>query len=382
MTYKRYQNILETLEKKSSKRHLRHLRLDDGNIYWNERSYLNTSSNDYLGIAADGMLWETFLETINQNEFDGGSCSSRLLTGNFNAYTELENFLAVMFNREAALVFNSGYHANMGILPALSSKQDLILSDKLNHASIIDGVRLCEAKSIRYRHLDYEHIEQLLEKHRDEYDQVFIVTESIFSMDGDVADLQRLCCIKEKYNVYLYVDEAHAIGVEGDAGLGCVESQNCIDKVDFIVGTFGKAIASQGAYLIADKVICEYLVNTMRTLIFTTGLPPISVKWTKFVLEHIAEMKGEREQLKCISNSLRQGVVDAGLNTLGSTHIVPAIVGENDAAVRLAEKLQYEGFFVLPIRPPTVPVGSARLRFSLTANITIEQISAINDALK
>lgn len=381
MSYKRYQQILQRLEDSNSKRVLRDLNLNSGNITHRLKTYLNVSSNDYLGIAADGNLWSEFLLTLDPDEFDGGSCSSRLLTGNFHAYTELENLLAEMFNREAALVFNSGYHANMGILQALSGKKDLILSDKLNHASIIDGVRLCDARCIRYRHLDYEHIEQILEKSRSNFENVFIVTESIFSMDGDVADLNRLCLIKDKYNAFLYVDEAHAIGVEGDTGLGCAESQNCISKIDFIVGTFGKAIASQGAYLVADKVICDYLVNTMRTLIFTTGLPPISVKWTMFVLQHIAQMKHEREHLKHISELLRTGIFDAGFNTLGNSQIVPAIVGDNDAAVRLAEKLQNEGFFVLPIRPPTVPLGSSRIRFSLTASISFMQINDIISAL-
>ena len=215
-----------------------------------------------------------------------------MLTGNFTVYEELETELAHLFGTEAALVFNSGYHANTGILPAVSDAQTLILADKLVHASLIDGIRLSAAKCIRYRHNDLAQLERLLKEHHSAFRQIIIVTESIFSMDGDQADLPALAELKRRYgNVLLYVDEAHAFGVRGRQGLGCAEESGCTGDIDFLVGTFGKAAASAGAYIVCRKVIREYLVNRMRTLIFTTGLPPVNIAWTLFVVRRLADMR-------------------------------------------------------------------------------------------
>ena len=196
------------------------------------------------------------------------SSSSRLLTGNFRVYDTLEERLAAMYGRESALVLSSGYHMNTGILPALCDKGTLILADKLVHASLIDGIRLSGARCIRYRHQDYSQ----------DCDRIIIVTESIFSMDGDTAPLQRLVEIKRRCGkVMLYVDEAHAVGVRGERGLGLAEECGCIGDIDLLCGTFGKALASVGAYVICDSIIKEYLVNRMRTLIFTTAMPPVNL---------------------------------------------------------------------------------------------------------
>ena len=206
---------------------------------------LNLSSNDYLGLAADRTLREEFLQELTADSFLPTSSSSRLLTGNFTVYAELEQTLAQLFGTEAALVFNSGYHANTGILPAVSDTQTLILADKLVHASLIDGIRLSSAKCIRYRHNDLKQLERLLAENHAAYRQVIVVTESIFSMDGDIADLKELVRLKQMYeNVLLYVDEAHAFGARGEQGLGCAEETGCIQEIDFLVGTFGKAASS------------------------------------------------------------------------------------------------------------------------------------------
>lgn len=218
------------------------------------------------------------------------------MTGNFTVYTELEQLLAERFNREAALLFNSGYHANTGILPALADKQTVILADKLVHASIIDGILLSGVPFQRYRHNDYNHLETLLKRFSGECEQLFIVTESIFSMDGDIADLRRLVELKKTYpNVVLYVDEAHAIGVRGKNGLGIAEEQGCIADIDLLVGTFGKALASMGAYVICDRTIREYLVNYMRPLIFSTALPPFQIAWTRFIFERLPDFTSSRK---------------------------------------------------------------------------------------
>lgn len=342
---------------------------------------LNLSSNDYLGLASRNDLQKAFLEEWQEQKYPFSSSSSRLLTGNFTAYTELEQLLAERFNREAALIFNSGYHANTGILPALADKQSLILADKLVHASIIDGILLSGAPFQRYRHNDYEQLETFLKKSAGEYEQVFVVTESIFSMDGDVADLHRLVELKKSYpNVVLYVDEAHAIGVRGRNGLGIAEEQGCIGEIDLLVGTFGKALASMGAYIVCDRTIREYLINRMRPLIFSTALPPFQIAWTRFIVELLPEITPLRERLAQTSHILAEALKGKGGEVSGS-HIIPYIIGDNKDCILKAEELQRKGFYCLPVRPPTVPKGTARIRFSLTADVTIEDLQPLIQTL-
>lgn len=373
-----YSNILSQLEQSGNLRQLRNTRSEGKYIFHEGKRYLNLSSNDYLGIACDEQLQREFVATLgNTAEFLFGSTSSRLLTGNAPSYTELEQKLATLFGREAALVFNSGYHANIGVLPALTVKGDLILADKLVHASIIDGLRLCEAKWERYRHNDLDHLERLIIKNKNNYNRIFIVTESVFSMDGDVADLPALCDLKEKYDAILYVDEAHAFGAVGRYGLGLCDETNTTQRIDLIVGTFGKAIASQGAYLIADREVVSYLVNTMRPLIFTTALPPVNLHWTSFVVDALAEMNADRIKLAALGNLLRSELERVGVETRGSSHIVPVVAGENHEAIRLAELMQENGFWALPIRYPTVPKGEARIRISLNPQITEDEVFEI-----
>lgn len=351
-------------------------------IFSDGKKMLNLSSNDYLGIASEGKLWKEFISTAEIGNGLPSSSSSRLLTGNFSEYEELENSLAALFGRESVLVFNSGYHANTGILPALCGHDALILADKLVHASIIDGIRLSGADYIRYRHNDYMQLERLVRDNSLKYKTIFIVTESIFSMDGDEADLVRLAEIKQTYgNVMLYVDEAHAFGVRGEKGTGCAEEQGVGGEIDLLVGTFGKAAASVGAYVVCDNIIKEYLVNKMRTLIFSTALPPINVKWTNFVINRIPSMKERRERLGEISAKLRDTLRHKGIDTPSTSHIIPVITGDNGKAILKAKNLQGAGFYVLPVRPPTVPAGSSRLRLSMTADITDEDMERLSKLL-
>lgn len=371
------QELLE-LEKHSNLRRLPQMIHDGRNVVVGGQRMLNLSSNDYLGLAADRELREEFLQTLTPDNFLPTSSSSRLLTGNFSIYEELEAELAVLFGTEAALVLNSGYHANMGILPAVSNQHTLILADKLVHASIIDGIRLTTARCIRYRHNDLAQLERLLEQNHSYYQQIILVTESIFSMDGDQADLQALVGLKRKYtNVLLYVDEAHAFGVRGKHGLGCAEEAGCIKDIDFLVGTFGKAAASAGAYIVCSRVIREYLVNRMRTLIFTTALPPINIAWTLFVVRKLAGMQERREHMAKISRMLREALQAKGYQCPSTSHIVPMIIGSSENTVLRTEALQRHGFYALPVRPPTVPEGTSRIRFSLTAEIKEEEIERI-----
>ena len=339
----------------------------------NNHKMLNLSSNDYLGLAADIKLREQFFdETPNELRIMSSS-SSRLLTGNFPEYEQLEASLSQAFQGRAALLFNSGYHMNIGILPALCDSKTLILADKLVHASMIDGIRLSSAKYVRYRHNDLSHLTQLLQQYQvnESFDRIIVVTESIFSMDGNETDLAELVRIKKQFTkVMLYVDEAHAIGVRGEQGLGCAEQYGVIDDIDLLVGTFGKALASVGGYLICHPIIREYLINSMRPLIFSTAQPPICMAWTDFIFQKVLTLKNQRQHLKNISQSLQQAVLSKGFDCPSTSHIVPVIIGESQKTVDKATQLQRAGFYIMPVRPPTVPKHSSRLRISLTTQVS------------
>lgn len=384
--YETFERQLENLREKGQLRQLgRIARRDETHADFNGNRYLNLSSNDYLGLGANQALLEEFLRQEHSGDlidrFGLASSSSRLLTGNAEAYERLETYLAAQYQAEAACVFNSGYHANIGMISALADRHDLILSDKLNHASIMDGLQLAQAKFFRYRHCDYGHLEQLLEQHRAQFQRVFIVTESVFSMDGDVADVRRLVELKQRYNALLIVDEAHAVGVFGERGLGVCEAQGVTREIDVIVCPLGKAPASLGAYAITNRILKEYLVNTMRSLIFTTALPPICVNWTLFVMRKIAAMQAERRHLQELSQRFRQALIANGLKTCGDSQIIPVMVGANDAAVRVSERLREQGWLIFAIRPPTVPPNTARLRLSLNAAMRWEQLAPLPDAI-
>ncbi|NWK81454.1 8-amino-7-oxononanoate synthase [Acinetobacter sp. SwsAc4] len=348
-----------------------------------DRTMLNLASNDYLGLAADLSLREEFLDTLKIERALFSSSSSRLLTGNFAEYEQFENSLSKAFGR-AALLFNSGYHMNIGILPALGDSKTVILADKLVHASMIDGIRLSTAQYVRYRHNDLQHLEQLLQKyHQDEQvERIIVVTESIFSMDGDETDLAALAQLKQRFaKTMLYVDEAHAIGVRGEQGLGCAEQYGVLDQIDFLVGTFGKAIASVGGYIICDSIIRDYLINKMRPLIFSTALPPISMAWSDFILNKVLSMQQQRQHLAEISQYLQQAVIAKGFSSPSSSHIIPVIVGESQAAIEKARYVQQQGFYAMPVRPPTVPQNSSRLRISLTALVQKNELQQLVEYL-
>jgi 8-amino-7-oxononanoate synthase len=369
---------LKDIEKKGLLRNLKSLQQEGTYVDYRGTRYLNLSSNDYLGIAGINDFQREFFDTLDTNSFVMGALSSRLLTGN-NACTEnLESCLSELYGKEC-LVYNSGYHANTGILPVLAEKNDLIVADKLVHASIIDGIRLCNCEMKRYKHNDYNDLERILEQYANQYKSVFIVTESIFSMDGDTANLERLVEIKDRYRAKLYVDEAHAFGVAGDAGLGCAHHKHLVHRIEYIVCTLGKACASEGAFIVCDATTKQWLINKSRTLIFTTATPPINILWTHFVVKKIAEMKKEREHLRQISIRLRNKL--AGLNILGDTHIIPVVTGENDQCISLAAKMQSKGIWVMPVRYPTVPLGQARIRLSLTAAMSNEHIDMVYDSI-
>ncbi len=369
---------LSALGEGGALRQLREIAHGEGaQALWEGKAFRNFSSNDYMGVGGNLAWRREFYAQYPDGaspELAQSCTSSRLLTGNTPAYRRLEETLSQRYGGRSALVFNSGYHANIGILPALSDKEDLILSDKLNHASIIDGMRLCEAPFRRYRHNDMEHLRELLNRLRGTCRRLFLVTESVFSMDGDSAPLAELVALKEEFGAILVVDEAHAVGVRGPDGAGLAAELGLASRVDVLVGTFGKAFGSTGAYAIMDPVLKEYLVNRARSLIFTTGLPPVVLNWSDFVLRHFSQLEEERKALLRKAKRLRELFQARGLATGGDSQIVPLMVGGDKEACQLAEAYQREGILVFPIRHPTVPRGTARLRFSLSAALDWEDV--------
>lgn len=382
--YQRIAEELDVLRQAGQYRVLREIaEAGSTEVCWQGRRYVNLAGNDYLGLAADRDWRNRFYAECRQDTAQLGlsAASSRLLTGNHPFYGRLERSLGALYNNRAVLILNSGYHANLGILPAISRKGDLILADKLNHASLIDGLQLCQADYRRYRHLDYRHLEQLLSEARrnPEVREIFIVSESVFSMDGDLADLRHLAELRERYRAVLVLDEAHAVGVFGPAGAGLAEAQGVLGEVDFLVGTLGKAFGSAGAYVVTEPAAREYLVNKMRPLIFTTGLPPVVVAWTDFVVRHLPELAGRRDRVRQLAQQWREVLEARRLATGGNSQIVPLVAGSNPAAVALAERFQQAGILVFAIRPPTVPPGTARLRFSFSATLDDDVIARMAD---
>jgi len=371
---KTFSKSLEQLKKNGRLRELKPLSGRSGCMtLYKGKEMLNLTSNDYLGIAGDRQLHEKFYGNMNTqsllDDFGLGAASSRLLTGDSENSHRLEETLRSAYQKEACLLFNSGYHANIGILPALFGKKDLILSDKLNHASIMDGMRLCNAQHKRFRHGDYEHLRELLKTYRSSYHNVVIVSESVFSMDGDVADIAALAALKNQFDCMLYIDEAHGIGLYGKQGLGMVEEQDQLDEVDLLVGTFGKTLASVGAFVVCTATVRDYLVNHSRSLIFTTALPPVVLSWNHFIFKEVLAFHRQREFLKALSEKLRKALIANQLQTGGTTNIVPVMLGDDTLAVELAKKMQEKGYLIFPVRPPAVPEGTARFRLSLTANM-------------
>lgn len=369
-----FENYFETLKNLEEASHLRSIksfeRKDGKFIYIDGKKLLNLSSNNYLGFADNENITDEFLSFAGK-KYSFGSASARLLTGTLPVYKDLETLICGLFQTDAALIFNSGYHANVGVNSSLAGSGDVIFSDKLNHASIIDGMQLSRGKFFRYKHNDMENLEAILKRERNNFKNAVIVTESVFSMDGDIADLRKLVELKNKYNCMLVVDEAHAFGVFGEKGLGVCEELGIIKDIDLIVGTFGKAIGSVGAFVTGKKVLIDYLINKARSFIFSTALPPVNIAFSKWIIENKLPYTFDlRKNMLAIAGKLG-----------GQSHIIPYIVGENDRTVELSNILYANGYFTLPIRPPTVPAGTSRLRLSLTADMTEKDLAGLFELL-
>jgi len=342
---------------------------------------VDLSSNDYLGIASHPGLQEEFLAGVDFSRMQLTASASRLLARRQCEFNLLESTLADTYGRPA-LLFNSGYHANTGLISAFAGLPYFIIADKLVHASIIDGIKLSGLPFARFRHNDYGHLERIAEKAHAEGKKLLIIVESVYSMDGDRADIDALAAIKRRYeDSVLYVDEAHGIGVEGPAGLGLSKASSSFGDVDIIVGTLGKALASSGAFAIVSSEVRRYMVNKARSLIFFIVIPPLSALWSRFVFLRSLEMDTERQHLRALGLQLHSILESVGGDSQPS-HIQPLIVGTPQKALSLSAVLREEGFDVLPIRTPTVPPGTDRLRFSLSAAISEDYIRRLGLAIQ
>lgn len=340
---------------------------------------VDLSSNDYLGVAADKALRERFFAETPAEKLVMSSSASRLLGACQKPYSDFEAQLSHDYGHgRSALLFNSGYHANTGLVSAIADKSTLILADRLVHASIIDGIKLSGAPFARFAHNDYEHLKRLLQTKAADYNTVLIIVESVYSMDGDSADLGQIAELKKLHrNALLYVDEAHAVGIHGPGGLGETARLGLTDDVDIIVGTLGKALASMGAYAILTPRLREFMVNKARSLIFSTALPPVQILWSLFVWRHITEADSLRDKLMHLSELLAKAIPGGA-----PSHIRPLITGDPVKAVQLSKQLLADGFKVLPIRTPTVPPGTERLRFVLSASIDAADIQRLSGVLQ
>lgn len=324
------------------------------------------SSNDYLGFTDAQELKKAAISVIQEHGI--GSGASRLLSGDYSIFHYLEEKIASLQNKKAGLIFNAGYQANLGIISTLFGRGDVIFADKLIHASIIDGIKLSGAKLFRYSHNDLEHLEKLLKNNRQKFKEALIVTEAVFSMDGDKAPVKALSIIKQKHNCLLMVDEAHSIGIFGENGAGLVEEEQAFDNVDLIFGTFGKALGSFGAWLATSSEIKNYLINYCRSFIYTTALPPAIVASNIESLNLLQKEPNRRKDLLNKAQLAREKLANNGYETPSQSQIIPIVLGTKEKADRVAINLQEKGFRILAINPPTVPEGGSRIRLTLSYN--------------
>ncbi len=345
------------------------------------KEFLSFCSNDYLGLADHPAIALAAKEAIKR--YGVGSGASHLVIGHHQEHEELERELAAFTKRQRALVFSSGYMANMAVITALASKQSIVLQDRLNHASLIDGGLLSGARFQRYLHNDPQSLNQYLQRFADRSEKL-VITDGVFSMDGDVAPLTEIARVCDRYEAILIVDDAHGLGVLGNRGAGTLDALNLNeDEVPVLIGTFGKAFGTAGAFVAGSEALIELLIQTARPYIYTTAQPPAIAAATRASLKIVGEADDLRERLFSRIEQFRQGAENIGLSLLPSrTAIQPVLVGDTSRLIRIAAALKAKGILVGAIRPPTIPKNTDRLRITLSASHTPDQVNYLLEALE
>jgi 8-amino-7-oxononanoate synthase len=361
------------LEKNNLKRRLRDVMgPQDARIVLDGREVLNFCSNNYLGLANDPRLKEAAMEAIKTQGIGAGA--SRLVCGNMRAHERLEQKIAKFKNKERALLFNTGYMANVGIISSLFSRSDTVFCDRLNHASIVDGIILSQAKMKRYPHLDMDALEDMIQS-SESHGQRAIITDSVFSMDGDTAPLKKIVELAQTYNCIVMIDEAHALGILGDHGRGLAEHLGVEDGIDIQMGTLSKAAGGLGAYVCGSEDLIEYIVNHARSFIYTTALPASMAEALSVAIDIIGGDVELRSRLKHNTFYMKQKLSAMGFDVNQTeVPIIPLIVQESSVALEFSQKLLEQNIFVSAIRPPTVPHNSARLRLTVMATHTQQDL--------
>ncbi|MBC8591469.1 glycine C-acetyltransferase [Wansuia hejianensis] len=342
-------------------------------IILNGKKVINLSSNNYLGFANNPRMKKAAIEAVEK--YGVGSGAVRTIVGNMDIHEELEKVLAEFKREEAAFIFQSGFNCNAGTIQAITEKGDLIISDELNHASIIDGCRLSRADKTIYKHSDMDSLEQVLKENRDKYNKLLIITDGVFSMDGDIAKLPEIVELAEKYEAMTYVDDAHGSGVLGESGRGTVDHFGLHGRVDFSMGTLSKAIGVIGGYVAGSQTMYEWLSHRARPVLFSTSLPPAAVGAIIEAIKILSETTEYTDRLWDNAKYFKEKLGTLGFNTGHSeTPITPVIIGEESKAMEFSRKLLENGVFVSGIVFPTVPKGTGRVRCMVTAAHTREQL--------
>lgn len=344
-----------------------------------DRELVNFSGNDYLGLSKHPEVIDCAQKYADQ--YGAGSTASRLISGTYSIHKQLEQKLADTFGWEAALVFNSGFQANSTIISTLADRHALILADKLSHNSLLQGSLCSRATFRRFEHNSVADLQdQLARASEDDFSRIIVITESLFSMDGDRGNLEAIAGLTQSHNAWLFVDDAHAVGVWGKNGLGLAHG---IEGIDMVLGTCGKAFGGFGAFLLCSERMKDYLVNFCPGFIYTTALPPAVIGTIEAATELIPQMDGAREQIRKNIDKMRSGIHKAGFETGSSkSQIIPILVGGEQKTLDLADHLEEQGFLATAIRPPTVPKSSARIRITLSSEHSASQIETFVRALK
>lgn len=345
---------------------------------------IDFASNDYLGFSTEGILSKAIAASRNSDILQYGATGSRLISGNTRWHSYLEDFLADYYQRPAALLFNSGYDANLGLYSALPQKKDLVLFDELCHASIRDGLKMSRGKSETFQHNDLEDLEALLQKSTHSFDQIYVATESIFSMDGDEAPLEALIELKNKYPFEILLDEAHATGMYGEKGTGRVEALNVQDEIFASVHTFGKALGAHGAMVVGEEVVKDFLINFSRPFIFSTALPFESLLAIKTAHDILSNEKHKLKIIKSLVELLHKSLEGySGFELMDSkSHIQGLIIPGNNKAKSVSENLEAEGIYAKAILYPTVPRAKERIRICLHAFNTEEEVNLLCETIQ